>query len=364
MPTPASFYRQVDVHLHGDEKIRALTPEPPSGRGLFKHLLLCPELGPLPGVIRSGAAAMAEALEWPVESLREHFGELVREGLAQADWKARLIFVANGIRYNGPDNPNQVIGWTRHWNALPDSPLKSVIWERYLDHFKSDADRRRKEIDGGTRDKRQDPEALLKAFLEHIAKPGAAAALRFRPSAGSLRRPARRARGSAASAKIASSAPPSPLPRKPWAAAPIAGEDLLDPLAQELQAAHPHGLAGGIDLQHALLQALKTGELRADGTAAKSGIHSITLSDLRERHAAWCAAWAAGASLPMNLANWIGKRRCWREQPPEVRIGRAAPAEISRRRERSAQSGADQSLQEAVRLEEEARRTLKWGTSA
>jgi len=358
MPTPASFYRQVDVHLHGDEKIRALTPESPSGRGLFKHLLICPELGPLPGVIRSGAAAMAEALEWPVDSLREHFEELVREGLAQADWKARLIFVANGIRYNGPDNPNQVIGWIRHWNALPDSPLKNAIWERYLDHFKSDADRRRKEITAGTRDKKQDPEALLKAFLEHIAQPGAAAAT---PAANPLPIP------SAAPREEPASRPPvprSPPARKTWAAAPFAGEDRLDTLAQELQAAHPHGLAGGIDLQHALLQALKTGELRADGAAAKSGIRSITLSDLRERHAAWCAAWAAGASLPMNLANWISKRRCWHEQPPEVRNGRAAPAEISRRREPTAQSGADQSLQEAVRLEEEARRTLKWGTNA
>ena len=88
------------------------------------------------------------------------------------DWKAGLIFLANGIRYSPPNNASQVNGWLRHWNALPDSPLKAVIWERYRAHFEADAERRKKEIRAGLRDKKQDPEALLKAFLEHIAKPG------------------------------------------------------------------------------------------------------------------------------------------------------------------------------------------------
>ncbi len=251
MPTPASFYRQVDVHLHGDTKFLALTPETPSGRGLFKHLLICPELGPLPGVIRSGAAAMAEVLEWPPDSFLERFEELIREHLVEVDWKARLIFLTNGIRYNAPDNPNQVIGWARHWNALPDSSLKSVIWASYLAHFKSDAERRRKEIQAGTRDQRQDPEALLKAFLENIAKPGAAlpeGEMESIPAPAPVPAPA------------AGPRPVAPPPKTRWDAAPLPGESLLDTLAQELQAAHPPGLAGGTDLQHALLQALKTGE--------------------------------------------------------------------------------------------------------
>lgn len=346
MPTPASFYRQVDVHLHGDTKFLALSPETPSGRGLFKHLLICPELGPLPGVIRSGAAAMAEVLEWPLDSFLERFEELVREDLVEVDWKARLIFLTNGIRYNAPDNPNQIIGWSRHWNALPDSALKSVIWARYLSHFKSDAERRRKEIQAGTRDKRQDPEALLKAFLENIARPGAAP-----PEVETESVPA----PAPVPAPASSPRPVPPPPKTRWETAPLPGESLLDALAQELQAAHPAGLAGGTDLQHALLHALKTGELRADGTAARPGVQSLTLSELRERHAAWCAAWEAGASLPMNLANWINKRRCWREQPPETR-----PNRLGTRAANDPPGGAADKLQEIVNLEEESLRTLKW----
>jgi len=335
---PTSFYRLVDTHIHGDEKVRALTPEPPSGRGLFKHLLICPELGPLPGVIRARAAGLAESLEWPLEAFHACFTELLREGLVQVDWNAGLIFLTNGIRFTPPNNPSQVIGWLPHWNALPDTPLKTVIWERYRAHFEADAEKRKREIRAGLRDKKQDPEALLKAFLQNLAK-----------------------RGSDPETPPSKAAPPS-LPESPRAAAPIPGESLLAQLAEDLQAAHPRGLAGGTDLQHALLHALKTGELRADATAARPGVQSITLTELRERHAAWCAAWAADASLPMNLANWINKRRCWREQPPEARGHRPGPR--SAPNEKGPPGNLAESLEELAHRDEESLRTLEWRTGA
>ena len=334
---PTSFYRLVDVHIHGDEKVRALSPEAPSGRGLFKHLLICPDLGPLPGVIRAGAAALAETLEWPLESFHACFAELVHAGLAQVDWKAGLVFLTNGIRFTPPNNTSQVIGWVRHWNSLPDSPLKAIIWERYHAHFQVDAERRKKEIQAGLRDKKQESEALLRAFLDHIARPGHPATAP--PPAGSRLQP------------------PT---TKPKPAGPIPGEDLLASLAADLQAAHPPGLAGGTDLQEALLRALKTGDLRPDGTEAKPGHPSLTFTELRERHVTWCAAWAAGASMPMNLANWIHKRRCWHEQPPEARprstgpktSAGAQPAEIA------------ESLGQLIERHEESIRTLDWGSPA
>lgn len=166
-----SWYRMVDVRIHGDEKYLNLTPDEPSGRALFKHLLICPENGPLPGVVRAGSAALAEALEWLPERLRERFGELFREGLAEADWKARLVFLPNGIKYNPPNNPNVVAGWARHWDALPEGPLKRKIWERYHAHFLEEVERRTREIESGERDKKQDPSALLTAFLKVIPKP-------------------------------------------------------------------------------------------------------------------------------------------------------------------------------------------------
>lgn len=341
---PASFYRLVDIHIHGDEKVRALTPEPPSGRGLFKHLLICPELGPLPGVIRAGAAALAETLEWPLAAFHDCFVELLREGLAQVDWKAGLVFLTNGIRFTPPNNASQVIGWIRHWNSLPDTPLKKVIWERYRAHFQADAERRKREIQAGLRDQKQDPETLLQAFLENIAGPGCPATVPLRV-ASQVERPSKDLKSSR----------------------PIPGEDLLAQLIEHLQAAHPPGLAGGTDLQQALLQALKAGDLRPDGTDAGPAAHSLTFSEIRERHAAWCAAWAAGASLPMNLANWINKRRCWHEQPPEARAhgtsSRTSSGETSGRRgEGNPSAEIAESLEELVDRHEESIRTLDWRT--
>lgn len=168
-----SWYRMVDVRIHGDAKFLSLSPEQPSGRALFKHLLICEENGPLPGVVRAGAASLAEALEWSPEGLRERFGELFREGLAEADWKARLVFLPNGIKYNPPNNPNVVAGWAKHWDALPEGPLKGRIWRRFHAYFLEDTERRKAEIARGERDKKSDPEMLLKAFLLAMPEPEA-----------------------------------------------------------------------------------------------------------------------------------------------------------------------------------------------
>lgn len=166
-----SFYRLVDVRIHGDEKYLRLSPDLPSGRALFKHLLICQENGPLPGVVKAGAAALAEALEWLPEQLRERFEELLQEGLAEADWKARLIFLPNAIRYNPPNNPNVVAGWSKHWDALPDGPLKVRIWTRYHEFFLEDKERREREQDPGATRKQMASDAFLVAFLRAIPMP-------------------------------------------------------------------------------------------------------------------------------------------------------------------------------------------------
>ena len=45
---------------------------------------------------------------------------------------------------------DQVLGWLRHWSSLPDTPLKSIIWERYRTHFVADAERRKYHKGGPT----------------------------------------------------------------------------------------------------------------------------------------------------------------------------------------------------------------------
>jgi hypothetical protein len=88
-----SVYRKVEISMWGDDKFRRLSPLPPSGQSLWIYLLTGPHTGAMPGLSRIGRAAMAEDLGWSPEALAEAFRELFREGLAEADWQARVVWL-------------------------------------------------------------------------------------------------------------------------------------------------------------------------------------------------------------------------------------------------------------------------------
>jgi len=119
-------YRKVEVRTWGDEKFRALTRMPPSGQGLWLFLITGPHTGPIPGLFRAGRAAMAEELEWETEAFDKAFGEVFRQGMAKADFKARVVWVPKAIKHNKPESPNVVRGWASEFDLIPECPLK---WE-------------------------------------------------------------------------------------------------------------------------------------------------------------------------------------------------------------------------------------------
>jgi hypothetical protein len=127
-------YRKVDVRVWGDEKFRRLTPMAPSGQGLWLYLITNPNTSNIPGLYRAGEAALAEELGWSVEAFREAFGEVFREGLAEADWKARVVWLPGGAKYNRPESPNVVLGWAAPWDEVPDCALKTRAY-RHLKAF-------------------------------------------------------------------------------------------------------------------------------------------------------------------------------------------------------------------------------------
>lgn len=117
-------YRTIDVRLWGDEKFRSLSPLQPSGQALFLYLLVNPNTTSIPGIYRAGAAAMAEELGWTLEAFRQAFDEVLKQGLVEADLKARVIFIPNAIKYNKPQSPNVVKSWLPYWDELPECNLK------------------------------------------------------------------------------------------------------------------------------------------------------------------------------------------------------------------------------------------------
>jgi hypothetical protein len=123
-------YRKIDTRMWGDSKFRELSSPKPSGKYLWMFLLTGPQTSNVPGLFHAGEMALAEELEWRVEDFREAFDEVFRKGLAEADWKARVVWVPNAVKYNQPESPNVVKSWRYAWDEIPECGLKTEAHER------------------------------------------------------------------------------------------------------------------------------------------------------------------------------------------------------------------------------------------
>lgn len=121
-------YRMLDVRIWCDEKFRALSPLKPSAQALFIYLLTNPHTTSIPGLYRAGAAAMAEELGWSLLGFNRALKEIVAQGLVKVDLKARVIFIANAVKYNKPQSPNVVKSWALHWDEVPECALKNEAY--------------------------------------------------------------------------------------------------------------------------------------------------------------------------------------------------------------------------------------------
>lgn len=120
-------YSNVERRLWNDERFRdELTQIPPCGAGLWLYLLTTPALGALPGLIVMGEAAMAEHLKWPLEGFRGAFKELADKGMAEADWRARLVILPKVVTNpaHRPESANVVRSWRPQWLEVPRCALK------------------------------------------------------------------------------------------------------------------------------------------------------------------------------------------------------------------------------------------------
>lgn len=117
-------YRQVSTQVFADEKFCQLSRPKPSGQSLWLFLLLGPHTRALPGLFSAGRAALAEALGWSVPGFQHAWHEIEKLGMAQADWKARVVWMPNAIRHNPPPNPNVIRGWRSELSDVPECALK------------------------------------------------------------------------------------------------------------------------------------------------------------------------------------------------------------------------------------------------
>jgi uncharacterized phage protein (TIGR02220 family) len=128
-PEKKSRYRKIEVRIWGDEKFKKLTPIPPCGQGLWLFLLTGPHTGPIPGLFRSGRAAMAEELDWSLEDFDKAFAEALEQDMVKADWKAKVVWVPNALKCNKPESPNVVTSWGSEWDLIPECDLKREAFD-------------------------------------------------------------------------------------------------------------------------------------------------------------------------------------------------------------------------------------------
>lgn len=128
-PSTKNRYRKIEVRMWDDEKFRALGPIPPCGQALWIFLLTGPHTGPIPGLFRAGRAAMAEELDWEPEAFAEAFEEVSQQGMAKADWKAKVVWIPKAISCNRPESPNVVRSWGAEWDLIPECDLKREAYE-------------------------------------------------------------------------------------------------------------------------------------------------------------------------------------------------------------------------------------------
>ncbi len=148
-----SRYRKIYVKLWGDQKFRDLSSPLPNAQTLWLFLLTGPPTTRIPGLLSIGEAGLAESIGWDLEGFRKAFREVFSQGMAEADWQARFVWVPKAIFYNRPENPNVVKGWKDTWEEMPECELKLKAFQQLESFMKALG------------------EAFLKAFREACCKP-------------------------------------------------------------------------------------------------------------------------------------------------------------------------------------------------
>jgi hypothetical protein len=121
-------YSKVTRRMWSDERFRALSAAPPNAQTLWVRLLTGPELTNIPGLFAAWPAGMAQSMRWPLEGFSKAFAEVSRQGMAEADWDAGLVWVPKAIHHNRPESPNVVKSWHTAWAEMPECQLKAKAW--------------------------------------------------------------------------------------------------------------------------------------------------------------------------------------------------------------------------------------------
>lgn len=125
-------YRKIYPRVWSDERFRELSAPKPNAQTLWFFLLTGPHTSNIPGLLCIGEAALAESLRWSMTSFRRRWKEIESAGMAEADWRERVIWVPRAIIYNEPESPNVVRSWGGLIPDIPPCALKDKALDALL----------------------------------------------------------------------------------------------------------------------------------------------------------------------------------------------------------------------------------------
>lgn len=95
-------------------------------RHLMLYLLTCPHRN-IMGLYYLPAPYACHDLEWVPKRFGQALGELLANGRVKYDSAAEVIFIANYLKHNPLENPNQVTSAIARLNELPQTPLMQEL---------------------------------------------------------------------------------------------------------------------------------------------------------------------------------------------------------------------------------------------
>ena len=96
-------------------------------RLLALYVLTC-EHRSTEGLFRLPTRYIAADLAWSKQRLEQPFADLLTEGFIEYDHERSLMLIVNAMKYQSPQNPNQVVHALRKLESVPvDSPLTSTF---------------------------------------------------------------------------------------------------------------------------------------------------------------------------------------------------------------------------------------------
>ena len=119
-------FATVCPDLWRDKEFKRLTVEQ---RYVWLHLLTSPARTHFPGLARTTIREVAAIVELSFKKVSATIAKLTELGWVEFDEAEEVMYLPNGLKYNPPDNPKQLIHWVRVWSSFPDCSLK----ERALD---------------------------------------------------------------------------------------------------------------------------------------------------------------------------------------------------------------------------------------